>query len=122
MFSIFKKASQADVEMTRRSIMKLHTMWHDQGYQKFYFELMRYHHELGNDSAADDALKRKNAIEHLLSESLRACNSTALSNQKAQTMVFTKVSSALNLLEKISTMAYNEDIPFKELIPKPSNT
>ena len=120
MFSIFKKASQADRDMTVRSILKLSNLWVEGGYKKFYLKLIAYHHDKGDQSAVSDSVKRMETMNHLISESLRACNNQALFNQKVQTMVFTRVSTALNLLEQQSVIAYKNDLPFKELIPKPS--
>jgi len=120
MFSIFKKASQADRDMTVKSILKLSDLWVEGGYKEFHLRLIGYHHDAGNQSAASDGMKRFEAMNHLISESLRVCNTDTLYNQKVQTMVFRKVSVALNWLDQQSVFAYENDVPFKELIPKPS--
>lgn len=116
MFSLFKKASWEEQQMTIRSILELSDLWYEKGYQKFYFKLFAYHTDQGNSTAANAAFQKKEAIEKFLSTSLRACNDSSLSNKKVQEMAFVRASTILNSLAQLKIWANENDLPFKGLI------
>ena len=116
MFSFFKKASAEERQMTSRSILELADKWWDGGYQKFYFKLQFYHHENGNKEQEQAAMEKREMIEKLLTESLRADNSGSLENKKIQEMIFVRVSTVLNGLEQIKVIAEDQKLPFRDLI------